>query len=116
MRQAALPKIILAVYLVVLMLPIYWLINMSLRTNSDIVSGMALWPHNPTLEKYVQIFNDPTWVHAFGVFAHLCRDQHRHFGDRRPAGGLRVQPLRLHRRQAPVLLASDQPDGADGGL
>ena len=67
MRQGALPKIILAVYLVVLMLPIYWLINMSLRTNSDIVSGMALWPHHPTLEKYFQIFNDPTWVHGFGV-------------------------------------------------
>jgi glycerol transport system permease protein len=49
------------------MLPIYWLINMSLRTNSDIVSGMALWPHNPTLEKYFKIFNDPTWVHGFGV-------------------------------------------------
>jgi glycerol transport system permease protein len=67
MRQGALPKIILAVYLMVLMLPIYWLINMSLRTNSDIVSGMALWPRHPTLEKYLQIFNDPTWVHGFGV-------------------------------------------------
>ena len=67
MRQGALPRIILAVYLVVLMLPIYWLINMSLRTNSDIMSGMALWPHHPTLEKYFQIFSDPTWVHGFGV-------------------------------------------------
>ncbi|HEY1778935.1 MAG TPA: carbohydrate ABC transporter permease [Roseiarcus sp.] len=67
MRQGALPKIVLAVYLVVLMLPIYWLINMSLRTNSDIMSGLALWPHHPTLEKYVHIFKDPTWVHAFGV-------------------------------------------------
>ena len=56
-----------SVYLVVLMLPIYWLINMSLRTNADIMSGLALWPHHPTLEKYVDIFNDPTWVHAFGV-------------------------------------------------
>jgi glycerol transport system permease protein len=60
MRQGVLPKFILATYMVVLMLPIYWLINMSLRTNSDIVSGMALWPHNPTLEKYFQILNDPT--------------------------------------------------------
>ena len=67
MRQGVFPKIIRAVYLVLLMLPIYWLINMSLRTNSDIVSGMALWPHNPTFEKYVHIFKDPTWVHAFGV-------------------------------------------------
>ena len=116
MRQGALPKIILAVYLVVLMLPIYWLINMSLRTNSDIVSGMALWPHNPTLEKYFQIFNDPDLGARLRRLAHLCRDQHRHFGRGRAAGGLRVQPLRLHRRQAPVLLAPDQSDGADRGL
>src|SRR5580698_8564162 len=67
MRQSLAPRIILVVYLIVLMLPIYWLINMSLRTNSDIMSGMALWPHHPTFEKYIGIFNDPTWVHGFGV-------------------------------------------------
>jgi glycerol transport system permease protein len=66
-RQGLAPKIILSVYLVVLMLPVYWLINMSLRTNSDIISGLALWPRHPTLQKYIDIFNDPTWVHAFGV-------------------------------------------------
>ena len=31
------------------------------------MSGLALWPHHPTLEKYFHIFNDPTWVHGFGV-------------------------------------------------
>ena len=67
MRQDLLPKIVLVAYLALLMLPIYWLINMSLRTNSDIVSGLALWPHHPTFQKYIDIFNDPTWVHAFGV-------------------------------------------------
>jgi glycerol transport system permease protein len=66
-RQGLVPKIILSVYLVVLMLPVYWLINMSLRTNSEIISGLALWPRHPTLQKYIDIFNDPTWVHAFGV-------------------------------------------------
>ena len=29
--------------------------------------ALAFWPHHPTLEKYIYIFNDPTWVHAFGV-------------------------------------------------
>ncbi len=67
MRQSLAPRLILVVYLILLMLPIYWLINMSLRTNSDIMSGMALWPHHPTFEKYIAIFRDPTWVHAFGV-------------------------------------------------
>jgi glycerol transport system permease protein len=67
MRQGLAPKFILAAYLVLLMLPVYWLINMSLRTNSDIMSGLSLWPHHPTLEKYFAIFDDPSWVHAFGV-------------------------------------------------
>ena len=67
MRNGTLPKIIFVVYLVVLMTPIYWLINMSLRTNTDIMSGLPLFPRHPTLEKYLAIFNDPTWVHAFAV-------------------------------------------------
>ena len=67
MRQGLVPKFILFVYLALLMLPIYWLINMSLRTNADIMSGLALWPHQPTLENYIAIFHDPSWVHAFGV-------------------------------------------------
>ena len=67
MRRGLFPKVALVVYLVLLMLPIYWLINLSLRPNEDIVSHMALWPHRPTLEKYVFILSDPTWVHAFGV-------------------------------------------------
>jgi glycerol transport system permease protein len=67
MRQGLLPRVILVAYLVLLMLPIYWLVNMSLRTNSNIMSGFELWPHYPTMQKYIDIFNDPTWVHDFGV-------------------------------------------------
>jgi glycerol transport system permease protein len=62
-----LPKLGFAVYLVALLLPIYWLINMSLRSNEEIMSTLAFWPHHPSLEKYYYILNDPTWVHAFGV-------------------------------------------------
>jgi glycerol transport system permease protein len=62
-----LPRLGLAVYLLALMLPIYWLVSMSLRSNEDIMSTLALWPHHPSLEKYVFILNDPTWVHAFLV-------------------------------------------------
>ena len=61
MRNAVAPRLIFAFYVLVLMLPIYWLINMSLRTNEDIVSGLALYPHHPTLEKYIAIFHDPTY-------------------------------------------------------
>jgi glycerol transport system permease protein len=67
MRQAVYPRVILASYLVLLLLPIYWLVNLSLRSNEDIMAGLRFWPRNPSLAKYVAIFNDPTWVHAFGV-------------------------------------------------
>jgi glycerol transport system permease protein len=67
MRSGLASRIVFAVYLLLLMLPIYWLISLSLRTNEDIMSGLMFYPHHPTIEKYVAIFNDPTWVHAFGV-------------------------------------------------
>jgi glycerol transport system permease protein len=67
MRQSPFARIVLVIYLLLLMLPIYWLINMSLRTNTDIMSGLALFPREPTLVKYRAIVSDPTWVHAFGV-------------------------------------------------
>jgi glycerol transport system permease protein len=47
-----LPKLGFAVYLLALMLPIYWLVSMSLRSNEDITSRLAFWPHHPSLEKY----------------------------------------------------------------
>ena len=67
MRNGAVPRIIFVAYLLVLMLPIYWLIKMSVQTNTDIMSGLTLIPARLTFEKYVAIFNDPTWVHGFGV-------------------------------------------------
>ena len=65
MRQGALPKVILAVYLVVLMLPIYWLINMSLKTNTEIVTTMTLYPHTLIFDNYIKIFTDPTWYSGY---------------------------------------------------
>src|ERR1039458_1044389 len=67
LRSGVLPKVGLVIYLVCLMLPIYWLINMSLRSNEDIMSGLSILPHHPTLTKYFFILNDPTWVHGFLV-------------------------------------------------
>src|ERR1700722_21040072 len=67
MRRGSLSNCVIVLYLIVLMLPIYWLIKMSLQTNATIMSGLTLWPWHPTLEKYRDIFNDPTWVHAFVI-------------------------------------------------
>ncbi|WGF90708.1 carbohydrate ABC transporter permease [Marinivivus vitaminiproducens] len=47
------------------MVPIYWLINMSFKTNQEIVSGVTLWPHEPTLQNYRTIFTDPSWYSGY---------------------------------------------------
>ncbi len=55
----------MTVYIIVLMLPIYWLINTSLKSNVEINAGVSLWPHPATLEHYRHIFDDPIWYRGF---------------------------------------------------
>ena len=55
----------LLVYFVFLLLPIYWLFNMSLKTNEEILGGLTLVPVAPTLANYVRIFTDPTWYNGY---------------------------------------------------
>lgn len=50
-----------AIYVALLMVPIYWLIIMSIKTNAEIGGGITLWPNNPTLANYRLIFGDPSW-------------------------------------------------------
>ena len=42
-------RLIISAFLVFLLLPIYWLVNMSFKTNGEIVTTMTLWPHQPTI-------------------------------------------------------------------
>lgn len=55
----------LGLYLLFLLLPIYWLIVMSLKTNAEINSGMTLWPREITFENYRTIFTDPSWYSGY---------------------------------------------------
>jgi glycerol transport system permease protein len=55
----------LAIYFILLLLPIYWMLNMSLRTNADILGSFALYPGNPTLENYLKIFTDASWYTGY---------------------------------------------------
>ncbi len=54
-----------AFYIVFLMLPIYWLLNMSFKTTNEILGSFTLWPNNFTLENYTTIFTDPTWYNGY---------------------------------------------------
>jgi glycerol transport system permease protein len=53
------------IYILCLLLPIYWLINMSFKTNEEIVSSMTLYPHEPTLHNYIVIFTDSAWYSGY---------------------------------------------------
>ncbi|MGX5847677.1 carbohydrate ABC transporter permease [Mesorhizobium sp. PL10] len=57
--------IVPTVYIIVLLLPIYWLINMSFKTNAEIVSSLTLYPHQPTIANYVTIFTDASWYSGY---------------------------------------------------
>ena len=53
------------IYITFLMLPIYWLLNMSFKTTNEILGTFSLWPRKFTLENYVTIFTDPTWYMGY---------------------------------------------------
>ncbi len=57
--------LVMIVYLIFLMLPIYWLLNMSLKTNEEILSTFSLWPQDFTLANYKTIFTDPSWYGGY---------------------------------------------------
>ncbi len=54
-----------ALYILFLLVPIYWLLAMSLRTNSETLGGFSLWPKAPTLANYRVIFTDPSWYSGY---------------------------------------------------
>ena len=52
-------------YIVFLMLPIYWLLNMSFKTTNEILGGFSAWPAQFTLENYIKILTDRTWYSGY---------------------------------------------------
>ncbi len=57
--------VVMTLYLLFLMLPIYWLVNMSLKTNMEITSGLTLWPRDITFDNYIKIFTDESWYSGY---------------------------------------------------
>ena len=69
-RGFALPKIkgnaiVMGLYLLFLLLPIYWLLNMSLKNNSEILNSFTLWPQDLTFDNYITILTDPSWYMGY---------------------------------------------------
>ncbi len=62
LRSSAL---VMALYLIFLLVPIYWLLNMSLKTNAEINSTFSLFPINLTFRNYLTILTDPAWYMGY---------------------------------------------------
>jgi glycerol transport system permease protein len=52
-------------YIIFLMLPIYWLLNMSFKTTNEILGGFSAWPRNFTIASYVEILTNPVWYNGY---------------------------------------------------
>ena len=55
----------LLIYFGLLLLPIYWMLNMSLRSNADILGYFSLYPDAPTFSNYMKIFTDKSWYSGY---------------------------------------------------
>lgn len=53
------------IYIIFLMLPIYWLLNMSFKSTNEILGSFTLWPQNFTLDNYKTIFTNPSWYNGY---------------------------------------------------
>ncbi len=57
--------VVMTLYLLFLLLPIYWLLNMSLKTNAEILGDFTLFPRELTFQNYVTIFTDASWYMGY---------------------------------------------------
>jgi len=55
----------MALYLLFIVVPVYWLVNMSLKTNTEITTTLTLWPRTLTFDNYVKIFTDQSWYSGY---------------------------------------------------
>ena len=55
----------LIAYLVFAILPVYWMVNMSFKTNEEILSVFSMWPQAFTWDNYKVIFTDVSWYSGY---------------------------------------------------
>ena len=59
------PAIVMTLYLLFLLVPIYWLMNMSFKNNTEITSVFTVFPAKFTVDNYVTILTDPAWYMGY---------------------------------------------------
>jgi glycerol transport system permease protein len=63
--RVGLSWIVPALYIVFLLVPIYWLLNMSFKTTNEILGSFSLWPRDFTFANYAKIVSDPVWYNGY---------------------------------------------------
>ena len=58
-------RIAATAYLLAGLVPIYWMVGMSLKTNEEILGRFTLFPHKLTLANFATIFTDPDWYSGY---------------------------------------------------
>ncbi len=58
-------KILPRAHIIFILLPVYWLVNMSFKSNQEILSTLSLWPQDFTLANYATILTDPSWYSGY---------------------------------------------------
>ena len=64
-RRSVKRTVFLIVYLVFAILPVYWMVNMSFKTNEEILSTFSLFPQHFTTDHYRTIFTDVSWYSGY---------------------------------------------------
>ncbi len=58
-------RIALIIYFILLFIPIYWMLNTSLKSDREILSSFTLFPRDMTLMHYKEIFTSEIWRSSF---------------------------------------------------
>jgi len=57
--------LVLVVYMLFALIPLYWMLSISLRTNEETMSTFATLPQHITFDNYKIIFTDPSWYWGY---------------------------------------------------
>jgi len=65
MKQSRSKNVGITFFIALLLTPVYWLLNMSFKTNQEILGSLTLFPQTFTLDNYAVIFSDPSWYNGY---------------------------------------------------
>jgi glycerol transport system permease protein len=65
MKQSRSKNVGITFFIALLLTPVYWLLNMSFKTNQEILGSLTLFPRTFTLDNYAVIFSDPSWYNGY---------------------------------------------------